>query len=1205
MSTEYQINISTKTAYKNSGRSYSNEVSRSGSSTVGPRAAEIEATSLCQSGLNGVSSGFPSPPNGGSTNSQDEFGTWMSGEQQNGPNITVAGHYVGEIETDDFQYTSLYAATAKGQKYRDGEVYQLKLDFTLPVGITSDKIDEVYLSFACSTSWNSGGVEMVVLAPKGTSTQTSYIRPTSSSDIVVAKNTFSITGGQTTANFEITEAFKQCLDTQQGWLTLSRNTNTCSNTREVWVSGTPVITYTLTYSNCIAPNSVTFTQSGVIASASTSGIISRATGAANVVVTWSAGGNGENNPLTGYTMYYSSGAPPTKETTTKITTASNVLTANIDISSFTRGTTYYVKVVTNGTVEGYDSDISEAGCSFTINSLPEAPAVSVNQSRIKSTGSTTIIFTVTPGADVNTSQTKTLYYSTSSSGTKTLFTSPLSRPLSAQTTYYFWTFDGLEYSTNYTSKTITKNQAPTIGSVTMTAYNNTTYLPVTRDGYVKNINASVSGIEKDSAATLTYQWYLEIGDDADATTYSPISLDIDGDTSQGLNNIDVTYYGVTFDNAYRVKLVITDDIGETAEKSSTQVFAIPAAPTINYIYNQKNSSYATYSNRFHFEDGLRFVYSGQNTGITRELYYSTSNDGSYTLMNLNEPTSSDGSYFNDVTLTSFTRGGYYYFKIKYILSSSINMYATITAVTDESTPQNCWYDNDQKTTKGFMRALDIIPKNIEITDVVKPYTDSTFTFNFNNQPQWNATQDVSTEYGDIYTINIKGNNNSITLTTTGNNSSGTVTSTMYNFSSSISTADWKTITTGTTRAPNKKYTLTLEIIATNGFGHAFSAIQTFTADFVEKVNSFGANGPELRIQTGTNEYTKIPSSYGQLGNSRYPIFEGQTLQVAVNGVTTYADQAATVHFMLGDISLGQTSIASTEWTAPSGYDHLYTLNVEKTIPYTVPKNSVVDEASNVRNFYIKIVLLEDNNTITLSTDTGQSNGNLNTCIHYRFDLDAVKFSSDNPSEDNNNFYVDWFCTRVGDDNVVDFGGMTPESYYSKSYSSITLQLRYDTTSSGEYSNNNNVGNPVSLSNVGTGNIPTHDTIGGSASISTDIVYFGIYVTYILAFVSIGTKIPTGQTTYTRLYKNLATLYRSTPNLLYGTNFFVLNASSPLETTVNQVPTQVTDQVLELHPGTGGRNKIYFHNTNHYIMIDDNNNEVIFEGMIVNGGTWNT
>ena len=86
--------------------------------------------------------------------------------------------------------------------------------------------------------------------------------------------------------------------------------------------------------------------------------------------------------------------------------------------------------------------------------------------------------------------------------------------------------------------------------------------------------------------------------------------------------------------------------------------------------------------------------------------------------------------------------------------------------------------------------------------------------------------------------------------------------------------------------------------------------------------------------------------------------------------------------------------------------------------------------------------------------------------------------------------------------------MTPESYYSKSYSSITLQLRYDTTSSGEYSNNNNVGGPVSLPNVGTGNIPTHDTIGGSASISTDIVYFGIYVTYVLAFVSIGTKIAT-------------------------------------------------------------------------------------------------
>jgi hypothetical protein len=37
----------------------------------------------------------------------------------------------------------------------------------------------------------------------------------------------------------------------------------------------------------------------------------------------------------------------------------------------------------------------------------------------------------------------------------------------------------------------------------MSPYNSTTYLPVTRDGYVTNINGSAV-VTKDAAATLTY-----------------------------------------------------------------------------------------------------------------------------------------------------------------------------------------------------------------------------------------------------------------------------------------------------------------------------------------------------------------------------------------------------------------------------------------------------------------------------------------------------------------------------------------------------------------------------------------------------------------------------------------------------------------------------------------------------------------------------
>jgi hypothetical protein len=364
------------------------------------------------------------------------------------------------------------------------------------------------------------------------------------------------------------------------------------------LSGTPRITYTENYSTCGAPTSV-----------SAGAAIQKPNG--TVSISWSGANAGTNNAIVGYRVYWKSGSSPT---TLSYTNYADVTSSPY---SFTvpdeRGATYYFKVLTRGEVSGYDSGISSAQATTKVNFLPEAPTVSVDKTRIKSTGSTTVTFTVTAGATNDIGQTASLYYATSESGTKTVFTSPLKPSLSAAATYYFWTYDGLEFSSSYTPKSIIKNTPPTVSSITMSAV--ATYTPSKSSrSYVKNINGTASGV---TGTSVTYQWKLCVGNGTGATSFETVT-NISTDTS--LTNIDVTAYGANFNTAYKLALVVIDDLGESSSTVySSDIFCIPAAPTISSIYNQKDSSNKSGTNSSHFEDGIRINYNENNTGISKEL----------------------------------------------------------------------------------------------------------------------------------------------------------------------------------------------------------------------------------------------------------------------------------------------------------------------------------------------------------------------------------------------------------------------------------------------------------------------------------------------------------------------------------------------------------------------------------------------------------
>lgn len=108
-----------------------------------------------------------------------------------------------------------------------------------------------------------------------------------------------------------------------------------------------------------APTSVTLNAS----------LLNAGTGA---TLSWSGAAAGTNNAITGYTVYRATAAAGTYEQIGTATGTSFAVTA-----STTQGASFYYKVLTRGTVSGFDSGLSSAYASLKTNTAPAAPTISV------------------------------------------------------------------------------------------------------------------------------------------------------------------------------------------------------------------------------------------------------------------------------------------------------------------------------------------------------------------------------------------------------------------------------------------------------------------------------------------------------------------------------------------------------------------------------------------------------------------------------------------------------------------------------------------------------------------------------------------------------------------------------------------------------------------------------------------------------------
>lgn len=210
--------------------------------------------------------------------------------------------------------------------------------------------------------------------------------------------------------------------------------------------------------NCTAPTSVTVSETIISPSGS-------------FTVSWSGAGSGINNAISSYQIYWKVSSDGSAPTTSNYTGTINVASiyasgsASITLSSATRGYKVVCGVVARGSAgSNYYSGIKTGG-SIIINSLPTAPDVFANKRLLSSQENSVTFRILAAGTDIDTSQTKTVWYSTSQDANKIKITdTSLVQKIDTSITYYFYTYDGLEYGPAKTIE-IVKNIKPQINSV--------------------------------------------------------------------------------------------------------------------------------------------------------------------------------------------------------------------------------------------------------------------------------------------------------------------------------------------------------------------------------------------------------------------------------------------------------------------------------------------------------------------------------------------------------------------------------------------------------------------------------------------------------------------------------------------------------------------------------------------------------------------
>lgn len=312
-----------------------------------------------------------------------------------------------------------------------------------------------------------------------------------------------------------------------------------------------------------------------------------------VVVSWSGAKAGSNNAITKYRVFWKNGSAPT---TNSYTNYEDVTTTSIEMTlSGARGNNYYFKVQTIGTISGYNSEISSTYTTCKINQLPPAPSVIPSTTIVPSSGGS-ISFSLNAidpdGQIVN------FYYATTNDATaeKTLIQNGGNLEVKNNQTYYFYSYDGLEYSSTFTEQAIALNKKPTISIGVAGSGTKYTSELLEDTGYT-NFYTKVLGTVTSNKEVGNVYWYCRYAT-IPTINEPPVWTKID----LGINNSPYEF-DLTLNNIlnklsniiYQVGALYNDGIEETDIVWDNTNFVIAPLPVIGDFINQHGKINIEYS----------------------------------------------------------------------------------------------------------------------------------------------------------------------------------------------------------------------------------------------------------------------------------------------------------------------------------------------------------------------------------------------------------------------------------------------------------------------------------------------------------------------------------------------------------------------------------------------------------------------------------
>lgn len=463
-----------------------------------------------------------------------------------------------------------------------------------------------------------------------------------------------------------------------------------------WVTGgylSGQVTLPALTSACTAPTSVT-------ASAS---IVKQGN---NVTISWSGAKDGTNNAISKYRVFYRKGASPTTSTYDGYADSTSK-SVNIKMSG-TRGNNYYFKVQTIGSVSGYSSGISSAYATSKVNQLPPAPTVTPDKTIVPSSGGA-VTFNLS-AADPD-GQTTSFYYSTPDEDTKIKISSGGSISVSNTTTYYFYTWDGLEYSKSYTSQEILVNEKPIIESITNEGEGTKYTSELLDKSNYKNFYTKVRSTLKLNKTASDITWYgryaTMLKDDLISSWSSEIDLGHNNNLTV-IHDLSLNSIFKTLDNiVYQIGAKYNDGIEDSNILWGTTNFVIAPVPTINNFINQYGTSNVDYSTANHFYNQASIV-ATKDSSVTSVTTSITNNATVSTLSDTISNYKTNGYFKINITNTNINT--------VYTLTFTINRVIGSATKTFTITSAGLPYKSGGET----LTSSDISSQ----TNILKPYTDN-------------------------------------------------------------------------------------------------------------------------------------------------------------------------------------------------------------------------------------------------------------------------------------------------------------------------------------------------------------------------------------------------------------------------------------------------------------------------------------------------